>query len=367
MSNEFVRSKIYYFQFLVILFFSAFYPKIVYSISLEYLNSSVFPTKERFENTQIGGLSGLTQVDGKYWAVSDDKGQFGEPRIYEFSITLNETEFKIKPSSVIILKNKNGSLFGKKVLDLEGISSNDKTFLIANEGLLNLKPREMPSILEFSNKGKLLNEIKIPEKYLPERIGEQKKGVRSNGSFEGISLAPKGNSLWVITEQPLIQEMSKWKQGEAGFSRLLIYKKKSKKWDIDSEWKYPLDLPFELGHESNVVLGQGCSEVLALGDESAIILERGVTTSGTQIFYNLKLFEVKINKNLNDSLLVKKLVFDFSTVKDKISDGKGLDNLEGIAWGPEVNGHKTLIFISDDNFTPLQRTIWIALKITDNN
>ena len=45
-----------------------------------------------------------------------------------------------------------------------------------------------------------------------------------------------------------------------------------------------------------------------------------------------------------------------------------LNNTEGIAWGPTLhNGYRTLVFVSDDNFNPLQVTQFVACEFTDTS
>ena len=40
-----------------------------------------------------------------------------------------------------------------------------------------------------------------------------------------------------------------------------------------------------------------------------------------------------------------------------------LDNIEGLTFGPVVNGKRTLILVSDNNFNPAQFTQFVALTI----
>jgi len=43
-----------------------------------------------------------------------------------------------------------------------------------------------------------------------------------------------------------------------------------------------------------------------------------------------------------------------------------LDNTEGMCWGPVLpNGHKTLLFVSDDNFSPRQITQFLAFEFLE--
>ena len=43
-----------------------------------------------------------------------------------------------------------------------------------------------------------------------------------------------------------------------------------------------------------------------------------------------------------------------------------LDNTEGMCWGPMLpNGHKTLLFVSDDNFSARQITQFLAFEFLE--
>lgn len=332
--------------------------------TIEYLHSYVLNTATPFFNSRIGGLSGLAFKDGLYWAVSDDKGTYGELRVVGFNVQLNEKELSIIPIKTLFLKDEKGNPFLKKTLDLEGIVAQQDSFIISNEGLLDHKPRTMPSLIEFSASGLQIGQIKLPELFNPEKTGKQKTGVRSNGSFEGLSLSPSGQYLWALAEQPLLQDHKKWQQGDAGETRLLRFKKSKEGWQIDGEWIYPIDA-VSVPSGGSVVLGQGCSEILAISDTELIVMERAAHTNGLQVNYDIKLYQTSVRVSAASKpqkTLSKALLFNFDTIKEKMADGKGLDNFEGLAWGPEVKGQKTLLVVSDDNFISAQRTLWVALK-----
>ena len=41
-----------------------------------------------------------------------------------------------------------------------------------------------------------------------------------------------------------------------------------------------------------------------------------------------------------------------------------IDNVEGVTFGPDLpNGHKTLIFVSDNNFSALEKTQFLLFEI----
>jgi hypothetical protein len=53
----------------------------------------------------------------------------------------------------------------------------------------------------------------------------------------------------------------------------------------------------------------------------------------------------------------KELVFDFKSVKKRLTEGI-IDNIEGMTFGPDLpNGNKSLILISDNNFNSLGKQL----------
>ena len=57
----------------------------------------------------------------------------------------------------------------------------------------------------------------------------------------------------------------------------------------------------------------------------------------------------------------KKLLADFAQL-----GLSRLDNTEGMCWGPRrANGARALVFVSDDNFNPLQVTQFVACEFLE--
>lgn len=339
------------------------------AIDLEYIHSFVMPTEELFQKTRIGGLSGLFKEDEKFWAISDDKGQFGEPRIYRFGMALSAQEFNVKPEEVISVRDKKGKSFGGGFLDLEGIVAWADHFIVISEGNLNRKPRELPRLMLLNKSGHWVSEIELPGAFKPEVTGRQTKGVRNNGAMEGLSLSPSGNILWVANEQPLVQDQPGWKKGLSGGVPVLRYQRKGQVWVLDSTWIVPLEAATKMdaGAAKILVPGHGFSEILALDDSVALLLERRVEVSSAGVNYVIQIFEVSQAPQSGSATpqIQKKLIFDLGRIKDHILDKRGLDNLEGMSWGPSLNGERTLILVSDDNFSSLQRTLWLAFKVKE--
>ncbi|MGB0881064.1 MAG: esterase-like activity of phytase family protein, partial [Polaribacter sp.] len=77
---------------------------------------------------------------------------------------------------------------------------------------------------------------------------------------------------------------------------------------------------------------------------------------------SIKIFNASINKKTSTILdvhslkkidfvpLKKRLLFDFSRIKNQLTQGI-IDNIEGITFGPKLsNGNQSLLLVSDDNF-----------------
>src|SRR5258706_15098408 len=57
-------------------------------------------------------------------------------------------------------------------------------------------------------------------------------------------------------------------------------------------------------------------------------------------------------------LLTKKLLLNMESL------GRFIDNIEGVTFGPALpNGHKTLLFVADDNFAATERSQFLLFEI----
>ena len=62
-------------------------------------------------------------------------------------------------------------------------------------------------------------------------------------------------------------------------------------------------------------------------------------------------------------MIRKRLLLDLATLRHDDGSVLALDNIEGISWGPPVDGLPTLILVSDNNFNREQFTQFIALQV----
>ncbi|WP_413577039.1 esterase-like activity of phytase family protein [Bdellovibrio sp. HCB290] len=347
------------------------------AFSLKYLGETSIVTGAKFEDTTIGGLSGITYKDGVLNAISDDKGRWGEPRIYQFDFKINGKSVVLIPKSVKEVKGLPKEGRRKAFVDLEGLAQlPDGEFLISSEGNGDLKPRSMPRVFRTRADGKWKSDISIPEKYLPETTGQQSKGVQNNGAFEGLTATTDGKFVFTCLEAPLTQDIDMETEASGVIVRLLKFEDRSAErgyFTPISEFAYKVE-PYrdsQIGRE----IFKGVSEILALSENKVIVLERGARLHGKGWKSTVSLFVADLTKATNTlsmtkladhkyTLAEKTKLIDFETDLIKERGKKDVQNFEALAFGPKLpDGRRTLLVVSDNNFSKNEVTELLVFAI----
>jgi hypothetical protein len=351
------------------LFFSNFASASVIITNVEFIGQATLPTGLSFQNTELGGLSGIT-YDAKnnlYYGISDDRGEKAPPRFYTLKIDLSKgklTNKDVIPVGVTNLLNANNQSFVPTTTDTEGIAlTNQDTIFVSSEGdtdkLIN------PFIQEFAlASGKTISTLTIPDRYLPDP--QKQKGIRNNLAFESLTITPNQKFLFTATENALIQDGTAAKPGFGSSCRILEYNLLTKQ--PEQEFLYQTQPVTPLFNPTGK-FASGLPDLLALDNEGHFLsIERSFTGLGFTVF----LFQVDLDGATNirnlDSIakgdiskikpVKKKLLLDLRTLD------VSLDNIEGLTWGATLSdGQPSLILISDNNFNRLQQTQILAFKL----
>ncbi|BDI16980.1 hypothetical protein ANSO36C_27820 [Nostoc cf. commune SO-36] len=337
--------------------------------SIEFIGEATLPKGLILRKTEIGGLSGVAYnaKNNLYYTISDDRGQKAAARLYTLKIDLSKGSLekgKVVPVSVTTLLNENGQTFRAGESDTEGIAlTNKETVFISSEGdaarLIN------PFIKEFSlSSGKEIVTLPIPNKFLPDKTGQQ--GIRNNLAFESLTITPDNKHLFTATENALIQDGVTAKPNVGSPCRILQYNLLNNQPEKEFLYQTEPVSPF-----LNVTgkFASGLPDLIALDNQGHFLsLERSFTGLG----FAISLFQVSLEgandiHNIDSLLAVdsknikpvqKKLLLDLRKL-DVL-----LDNIEGLTLGPKLSdGQQSLILISDNNFNSLQRTQILAFKI----
>jgi hypothetical protein len=341
-------------------------------LNLEFIGE--YQLEKQFDNTTVGGLSGLT-YDAKnnlFYAISDDRSNINPARFYTLAIDLDNNKIQdIKIKKVTFLKNESGQNYDPGTIDAEGIAVSPRnTVFISSEGSPN--SNIPPFVGEFDlETGQLKQYLRIPQRYLP-GTKESPQGVQENFGFEALSLNPNSLSpddpfrLFTATESALIQDNNLVDDPESEARNRWMHYVVNPFGDpiLVAEHLYLLDPP------ADDVLYNGLSAMMTLEKEGYFLtLERTYGLFGA----GAKIFQV-INANATDTSQIASLKGDISNiiplkkqlVLDLNSLGIELDNLEGITFGPRLpDGSRSLLLVSDDNFNDSQINQFLLFRLIE--
>jgi len=338
-------------------------------IKLRYLDDFVIPQNLEIDGTVIGGLSGIDYHQGAYYLVCD---QPSNPRIYKAEISLTNRSIDTVLITEAIKLNKNEEFYKKHTPDLEGIrfDAENKAFIVSAEG--SIQNAKDPSVFKISTQGDFISAFKIPNYF--KASGSQKP--RNNGVFEGIAESFDKSGYWVAMELPLEKDGPKPKIYPTNSPvRITKFNKKSQL--AESQFTYKLDGISKL--PINWFAVNGVTEILEYDQNKFLVLERAYSAGYGSNGNTVKIFDVDASKatntmeieNLKESDYLqaeKRLVFDFKSAENFLTE-ETIDNIEGMTFGPELpNGKKSLILVSDDNFSSFsdQITQFILLELKIN-
>ncbi len=343
----------------------------------------------------LGGLSGVTYdaTSQSYFAISDDRSQFGPARFYNFTLdpaTVATTGVKF--NSVTTLKDVNGNTFPLNSLDPEGIAlSGNGTVFVSSEGEvrpdLGASRVTNPFIKEFSlATGQEVRSLTISNKFLPKVEDTNKNGVvdtgdiqtagvRNNAAFESLTISPDQKTLYTATENSLFQDGDIATTANGTRSRIVQYNLSSGQ--PEKEFIYVTDPVALPANPTTAFSTNGLVDLLAIDNKGTILaLERSFSTGAPGTGNTIKIYEISVQgasdiSNINSLASLtpeqlkalqpaqKKLLLNL----DDLKLATGLDNVEGLAFGPKLaDGRQSIVLVSDNNFSATQFTQVLTLS-----
>ena len=279
---------------------------------------------------------------------------------------------------MVVLQQPDGTPYPQDASDAESIRFDPRTGSLwwTSEGARKLRggaPDRLvdPFIRQAALDGRHLGEVPLDPMF---RITAEDRGPRDNLVFEGSTLSVDAQSLYVSMEGPLLQDGAMPTMVDGAWSRISRYDRASRPTGdgafgpLAAQFAYRIDaIPSDHAWTSRYAQN-GVSEVLALDATRLLVLERALVLGSG---WRIRLFEADLAEASDvrgiDSLaasgggfvpMTKRLVLDFDTL------GIRIDNLEGLCFGPTLtNGHRTLVLVSDDNFSALQKTQFVVLEV----
>ena len=345
---------------------------------LAFVAGTVLGPLTRFEDTRIGGLSGLAyDVERQELLALSDAGR--DSRFYVFDLTIGDASVTVEPRAVVRLRGPDGRPL-ETDLDPEGMAlTSCGHILVASEGGRDIQREVSPAIYEFTRDGRLVGALPVPEKFRLYADATEPRGVRFNRAFESLSLAPSESRLFTATEAALLQDTPANDPTDATRGRILEYERRGQGFEPMREWSYRLDPPTVPDDFVSSVGENGLVDLLALSDTELLALERSfVIETGAdpgRRHQQIRLYRISTDEATNvielrslldpgaPAPLAKTLVLDFGTDTPRPPDHI-VDNYEGLAFGPMLaDGSRTIILASDDNFSDRQQTAILVFRI----
>ncbi len=350
------------------------------NITLELLGEIIVPETTQVNKMPVGGLSGITYSpkDNLFYAVSDDRSDKAPARFYQLKLTLDPTGKPLGTefTGVTTLKDQSGQVYAKGTIDPEGIAITPQgTIWISSEGVaVDDIP---PFVQEYEIKsGKLLRSLRIPDHYIPRTDNKDKKnperlGIQNNMGFESLTLsanaarlgATEPYRLFTAAENALEQDKNLDIESIEGDPiRFMHYSLQDRRVDLIAEYIYQLEARL-MGNDKF-----GLVEMLSLdGAGRFLSLERSFGLMG----FKVQVFQTVFAGSKDTSMLPS--IQGLATVvkpaqKELVADLNNLDlvidNLEGMTLGPHLpDGSQSLIMVSDDNFSKMQKTQILVFRI----
>ena len=345
---------------------------------LKFIGEYDIPHNQIFQNTTIGGLSGI-DYDSRnkiYYLISDDRSSISPARFYSAKIFLNKEGIDtIHFISVNSLLQPGGSIYPNtkqnpfRTPDPEAIRFNKKTnqLVWSSEGERIVKKDtivlEDPSVNIVYVDGTYIDSFALPANM---HMQSFQQGPRQNGVFEGMSFIKNYKKLLVSVEEPLFEDGPRAGLNDSSaWTRIIKFDVKSHK--PEAQYAYKIEAVAFPENPPGSFKINGVADILALNDYQLIVLERSFSTGRKPCTVKIYLADLINALDVSNvpSLGVSAIKFISKRLLLNMDDlGIYTDNIEGVTLGPKLsNGHQSIIFVADNNFSKDEVTQFLLFEI----
>jgi hypothetical protein len=337
--------------------------------SLQFLGQAIIPTGTTFAGTVVGGLSSIAfDPDlGVFYVLSDDQGQLSPVRFYTVRIDVSDGQLQngdVQIVDVTTLLAPNGQPYPVASLDPEGLTlAKSGELIVTSEGIA--LSGIAPWVRRYEVDGSYLGDLFVPNAFNPTSAAH---GVRQNLAFEAAAVSPDGRHLFVGMEGALVQDGPAATLSGGSLSRILRYNLSTE--HLDRQYVYVTDPVAEPPVPATQFSVNGLVELLPFNTQFMLAMERSFSVGAPGTGNTIKLYAAAFpgadNVDGLDSIagvsgraVAKTLLLDLRTL------GLPLDNIEGMAIGPDLpDGRRSLILVSDNNFAAAQFTQFLLFAIS---
>ncbi|OZM78639.1 3-phytase [Pseudonocardia sp. MH-G8] len=346
-----------------------------------FLGEQRIPPGTQFAGTTVGGFSGLDRdpADGTWVVVSDDRSELAPARFYTAdlrfdgadgalsAVELTGTTSFLRPdgSPHPPLQGGDGTTVDPEDIRIDPIggdllwSQEGERIVPADGGPPTLID---PTVRFAARDGRFGAELPVPPEW---RADAGERGIRQNLGPEGLTFADGGRLVVTALEGPLLQDGPVPTRTAGAVSRIVV---QTRTGEVVSRFAYPQEPIFADPVPAGGFANNGVTALLAVDDTDPtrfLVLERSFVTG---VGNAVRLYEIDTagatdipeGRPAGEATPVRKrLLLDLAELPLA-----SLDNVEGMAWGPDrADGSRTLVLVSDDNFSDTQVTQFVAVAV----
>ena len=351
---------------------------------IKFLGEYDVPNGKQFRGTTIGGLSGIDYDPhrGVYYIISDDRTEVNAARFYTAKIHLDENGIdSVEFTGVTTLLQKDGKPYPSSKQDRfhtpdpEALrfnaSNNELVWSSEGERIVSDERNvlEDPMVIVVDTNGNYKDSFALPANM---HMHVSENGPRRNGVFEGMTFSGDGSHLFVSVEEPIYEDGPRAGLKDST-ARIRIIK-----FDVNTrkpvaQYAYQVEPVAYPPVPANAFKINGVPDILwsgqnDTGGDDFIVVERSFSTGRTsctiKVFFagNRNATDIKDISSIRDHAGIQPLQKRLWLNMDSL--GRYIDNIEGVTFGPSLpNGHGTLIFVADDNFSALEKTQFLVFEI----
>ncbi len=189
-------------------------------------------------------------------------------------------------------------------------------------------------------------------------------GARDNLNFESLSSTSGGKFFFLATEESLLQDGRISSHKTASIVRVVLYNNQKP----IKEFGYSLETVPIISVGGLTVGETGLVDIAAIDENNFYSIERSYLPLAKKTI--VRIFRNRSDEKTTDILSTDSIKKEIPTTITKTLIAnfddftKNVDNIEGVCFGPNLsNGHQTLIFVSDNNFSKSQKTQFMAFEI----
>ena len=342
---------------------------------IKFLSEYDVPNGKQFKGTTIGGLSGIDYDANKdiYYMISDDRSAINPARFYTAKIPMKGTQIdSVEFIEVKTLLQKDGNPYPNATQDPshtpdpEDIRYNPVNDEIAWSSEGERKPNilEDPSVTVVDRNGNYKDSFALPANM---HMHSTANGPRQNSVFEGLAFSGDYKYLFVNVEEPIYEDGPRSGANDST-AWIRILKFDTEKRRQVAQYAYRIEAVAYPAIPVNSFKINGVSAILCTRENQMLVVERSFSTGRLGCTIRVFLADMTGASDIANTNSLQSQPAAIPVLKKSLLNmddlGLYIDNIEGVTFGPPLpNGHRTLIFIADDNFSPLEKTQLLLFEI----